>query len=77
MITTITRPRILVDTARIGARHYRPERDDVGELRGIPADQRKATLTRLETNLEAARRERSANYSPAKHVSVMAALLRS
>lgn len=75
----IRRPGLLVRAARAGLRGYRrdphlaellpaadPERDPGGTL---------ARLREIERGCEAARRAGAAEYSPAWHVSILAALL--
>lgn len=72
------RPRTLAACARIGARRYRRRRDLPGAVRGLLAGDESAILPRLiaeEQRCETARRERTADYRPAQHVQILAALL--
>lgn len=75
---TMSRPRILVKTAKIGARYYRRDRDLPGAVPGLlgqSADRIVPRLMEVEAICEEARRTRSASYRPGKHVQVLAALL--
>lgn len=75
---TLSRPKILVHTARIGARHYRRERDLPGAVPGLLNQPVRTIIPRLidaEARCEEARLAHSAAYRPGKHVQVMAALL--
>lgn len=73
---TLIRPRLLVQTARIGASLYRRERDMAVDL---PANADKgAILARLrqsEQSLEDLRQARAAHYRAARHVQVLSALI--
>jgi hypothetical protein len=77
-IFPMNRPRILADTARIGARRYRRGRDLPGAVPGLLAGATEAILPRLadeERRCEQARRCRSAAYRPGQHVQILSALL--
>jgi len=70
------RPKLLIDTARIGAQRYRRERDlavAVPELAAAAAGRIVARLTEAEQRCEALRRGRSPAYRPAQHVQVLSA----
>jgi hypothetical protein len=74
----MTRPRILAETAQIGARRYRRRRDLPGAVPGLLAGGAEAILPRLvdeERRCEEARIGRSAAYRPALHVQILSALL--
>lgn len=76
----LLRPRLLIQTARIGARSYQRARDLPAAL-GIPGTARLeagAILSRLgdaERECEEMRRGRSPAYRPGRHVQVLSALL--
>ena len=75
---TLSRPKILVRTARIGARHYRRERDLPGAVPGLLNQPVRTIIPRLVDTEERCEEERlahSAAYRPGKHVQVLAALL--
>jgi hypothetical protein len=77
-IFPMNRPRILAETARIGARRYRRGRDLPGAVPGLLAGGAAAILPRLideERRCEEARVGRSAAYRPALHVQILSALL--
>ena len=72
------RPRILVRTARMGARQYRRRRDLPGAVPGLlarPAGEIVQRLVEAEARCEDDRRHRSPGYRPARHVQILAALL--
>lgn len=72
------RPKLLVRTARIGARMYSRARDLPGAIPGLlsqPAEQILPRLIEAEARCEDERRVHSAAYRPAKHVQILAALL--
>ena len=74
----MNRPRLLADTARIGARRYQRRRDLPGAVPGLLASAAEAILPRLvdeERRCEEARLDRSAAYRPALHVQILSALL--
>ena len=74
----MSRPRILVKTARIGARFYRRSRDLPGAVPGLlsqPVAHIVPRLMEVEARCEEDRRAKSAAYRPGKHVQVLAALL--
>ena len=74
----MSRPKILVTTARLGARRYRRQRDLPGAVPGLLAQPDAAILPKLveaEARCEEARRAGSVAYRPARHVQVLAALL--
>ncbi len=75
---TLSRPKILVHTARIGARHYRRERDLPAAVPGLLNQPVRTIVPRLidvEARCEEERLAHSAAYRPGKHVQVLAALL--
>lgn len=77
-IFPMNRPRILAETARIGAGRYRRRRDLPGAVPGLLAGTSDAILPRLvdeESRCEQARVGRSAAYRPAQHVQILSALL--
>jgi len=80
------RPKLLIKTARIGARLYRRERDLAPALPGLAAtaadkaaDKAEskivARLTEAERRCEEMRRGRSPAYQPARHVQILSALI--
>ena len=72
------RPKILVNTARYGARRYRRERDLPGAIPGLLAQPSRDIIPRLkeaEAKCEQDRRARSAAYRPGRHVQILSALL--
>ena len=74
----MSRPKLLVHTARIGAKHYRRERDLPGAIPGLLAQENPQILPRLaeaEAQCERDRRAKSAAYRPGRHVQILAALL--
>ena len=74
----MSRPRILVTTARIGAARYRRERDLPGAVAGLlsrPTGEILPRLQEAEAQCEEDRLARSAAYRPGKHVQILAALL--
>ncbi|HUF86866.1 MAG TPA: DUF6477 family protein [Thermohalobaculum sp.] len=74
----LIRPKLLIETARIGARLYRRERDLAGAVCGLAhasPEQIVARLSDAEHDCEALRRARAPTYRPAAHVQVLAALL--
>ncbi|MEM8790837.1 MAG: DUF6477 family protein [Pseudomonadota bacterium] len=77
-LANMIRPRLLVRTARTGARMYRRARDLRGALPGVQESSAKAIINRLteaEAKCEAARRAKAPGYRPAYHVQVLSALL--
>ena len=75
---TMSRPTILVRTAKIGARFYRRSRDLPGAVPGLLSQPTGTIVPRLieaEAKCEEQRRAGSAAYKPGKHVQVLAALL--
>ncbi|MBY8977608.1 hypothetical protein KHP62_17480 [Rhodobacteraceae bacterium NNCM2] len=74
----MSRPKLLVRTARTGARLYRRERDLPGAVPGLLNKPEASILPQLietEERCEAARRAKSPAYRPAHHVQVLSALL--
>ena len=74
----LIRPKLLIETARFGARHYRRERDLPGAIPGLLAralGQIVARLSEAERHCEELRRERSPAYRPARHVQILSALI--
>ena len=74
----MSRPRLLIKTARIGARFYRRERDLPGAIPGLlsqPTGQIVPRLTEAEARCEEERLLKSASYRPGRHVQILSALL--
>ncbi len=74
----LIRPKLLIETARIGARLYRRERDLPGAIPGLSTAARGRIVTRLrdaEWQCEELRRGRSPAYRPGKHVQILSALI--
>ena len=74
----MSRPKLLVTTAQMGARNYRRNRDLPGAVPGLltmPQEQILPKLVAVEEQCEIARRAKSAAYRPGRHVQVLAALL--
>jgi hypothetical protein len=74
----LIRPKLLIETARIGARSYQRERDLPGAVAGLAGRAAKQILARLseaERNCEDLRRARSPAYRPGKHVQILSALI--
>ena len=74
----MSRPKLLVHTARIGARNYRRDRDLPGAVPGLLAQAQELILPKLaaaEAQCERDRRAKSAAYRPGRHVQILAALL--
>ncbi|HSF96786.1 MAG TPA: DUF6477 family protein [Thermohalobaculum sp.] len=76
----LLRPRLLIETARIGATLYQRKRDLPAALAGTGAAglPKAAILERLgavERDCEEMRRTRSPAYRPGRHVQILAALL--
>jgi hypothetical protein len=79
---TMIRPKILIETARIGARLYRRERDLSGAIPGLSVrpngranGQIVARLSEAELDCEELRRGCSPAYRPGKHVQILSALI--
>ena len=77
---TLLRPKLLIETARIGARMYQRKRDLTAALAegGAAPVLDGAILARLsaaERDCEEMRRMRSPAYRPGRHVQVLSALL--
>ncbi|MEM9139689.1 MAG: DUF6477 family protein [Pseudomonadota bacterium] len=74
----MSRPKLLVNTAKMAARLYRRRRDLPGAVPGLltqPEDQILPRLVSAEANCEAERRRKSVAYRPGRHVQILAALL--
>ena len=74
----LIRPRLLIETARIGARRYRRDRDLAAALPGFTGGPSLSIVARLreaERCCEKQRHARSPAYRPAIHVQVLSALL--
>ncbi len=74
----LIRPKLLIDTARIGARLYRRERDLPGAIAGLSMAPPGRIVTRLrdaEWRCEELRRRRSPAYRPGRHVQILSALI--
>ena len=77
-LAALRRPGLLVDAANHGTAHYDRRRDLRRMLRAaIPASPRAAleTLLPIEAALETRRRTSDKNYSFARHVDILSALL--
>ena len=75
---TMSRPKLLVRTAKIGARFYRRDRDLPGAVPGLLSQPEPNIVPRLlevEEKCETERRAKSSAYRPGRHVQVLAALL--
>ena len=74
---TLIRPKMLIRTARIGARSYRRERDLTAAIPSRPKSTSMilSLLRTAEQDCETQRRNRSPAYKPAHHVQVLAALI--
>lgn len=78
LLSTLSRPRLLVIAARIASRHYHRDRmlrPLVGDPVPAGPAERVMALVVLEQGLEAARRDRHAGYGAERHVRVLAALM--
>ena len=74
----LIRPKLLIETARIGARLYQRERDLSGAIPGLSGSTRARIVNRLseaERNCEELRRGRSPAYRSGKHVQILSALI--
>ncbi|MHA1528603.1 MAG: DUF6477 family protein [Alphaproteobacteria bacterium] len=74
----LIRPKMLIETARIGARLYRRERDLPGAIPGLSMAARGRIVARLrdaEWHCEELRRRRSPAYQSGKHVQILSALI--
>ncbi len=74
----LIRPKLLIETARIGARLYRRERDLAGAIPGLSTAERGRIVTRLrdaQWHCEELRRGHSPAYRPARHVQILSALI--
>ena len=72
------RPKLLIETARIGAGLYRRARDLSGAIPGLSAranGQIVARLREAERKCEELRRDHSPAYRPGKHVQILSALI--
>ncbi len=78
LLSTLSRPVLLVTAAQLAAPHYRRDRT-LRTLLGDPAPKGSGetvmALIVLEQGMEAARRARTAGYSVERHVRVLAALM--
>ncbi len=79
LAATLVRPKLLIETAQIGARLYRRRRDLKGALPGAPTGlSRRQIIARLraaELECEQHRRMGSPAWRPSRHVQVLSALL--
>ncbi|MFQ5564918.1 MAG: DUF6477 family protein [Paracoccaceae bacterium] len=74
----LIRPKLLIETARIGAGLYRRERDLPGAVPGLSTAAPGRIVTRLrdaEWHCEELRRRRSPGYRSETHVQILAALI--
>ncbi len=76
VLETIRRPRLLMQAARIGMGAYRRGRD-LRRLIGsvVPTDEAITRLISEENKLELSRIAGTAEYSPARHIELLAALI--
>ncbi len=76
-LSTLRRPRILINAARAGIADYRRDRDLKRLLKNMKTapDQALGTLLAEEDRLEATRAEGNATYSIHRHIAVLTALL--
>lgn len=72
---TLFRPRLLFESARIGALRYRRERDLAVICPGVAGAEIVSHLMRSERQCESLRRAGSPAYRPGRHVRILAALL--
>jgi len=80
--TPLIRPKLLIETARIGARLYHRERDLPGAISGAnfgsstgAQAQIMVRLSEAERHCEGLRRARSPAYRSGKHVQILSALM--
>ncbi len=74
----LIRPKLLIETARIGASLFRRERDLAGAIPGLTTSARGRIVIRLrdaEWHCEEQRRGHSPAYRPGKHVQILSALI--
>ena len=74
----LIRPKLLIETARIGANLYRRERDLAGAIPGLSTTERGRIVTRLRDaawHCEELRRGHSPAYRPGRHVQILSALI--
>jgi len=74
----LIRPKLLIETARLGARLYRRERNLAGAIPGLSTAPHGRIVTRLrdaEWHCEELRRGHSPAYRPGKHVQILSALI--
>lgn len=74
-MTRLVRPALLARAARAGAAAYRRERDLAGLLPEGGRRDLLAALFTAEEDADEARREARPDYSPARHVRLLSALL--
>lgn len=73
----MSRPKLLITTARYGAKRYRRHRDLPGAIAGLlsrPVSEILPRLREAEEQCEEDRLARSAAYRPGKHVQILSAL---
>lgn len=78
MLESLRRPRLLIQTARIGSATYKRERDLARLLKSTRLPGPREAILRLleqEDQMNENRREGNAQYSVSRHVDVMIALL--
>jgi hypothetical protein len=76
VLETIRRPRLLMQAARIGIGAYRRGRDLRHLIGGeAPVDQAITKLISAEQQQESSRIAGTADYSPARHIELLAALI--
>lgn len=77
-LAALSRPRLLVRAARHGLQDYRRDRDLnrlIGAHAGITAEGAMRRLIDAEEDIEATRRAGDADYSIARHIEVLIALM--
>lgn len=76
-LSQLRRPRLLVRAARHGLQDYRRDRDLARLIRatGLPPEAALEALFETEELLEATRRAGDANYSIARHIEVLIAMM--
>ena len=77
-IARLQRPRLLIQTARLGLPDYRRERDLrrlIGTLSAPPPPVSVARLLQAEDEVEEVRRTGATGYNPIRHVDLLIALM--
>lgn len=77
-LRALKRPGLLTRTARLALEGYDRERDLaplIGAATGVAADRALARLLDAEAEVDSVRRAGHADYSPARHVALLAAIM--